>query len=111
MTLALQDTLWDILESEAYLRFFINDAEKPAFLLLHKWNPISCGGFELYMNHVTCLGKFKSEKKALARLDEAISNAKIPIRVHIQKKKGFVGFGKKKLYATVDPTKPKEVKM
>lgn len=110
MCLALQDTLWDILETEAFERYFINNAEKPAFLILHKWNLLSRGGFELLMNYVARLGRFKTHKEAIARLDQAISTAIIPISVYKQKRRGFLKYGKKQLYATVDPTKPRKAK-
>ena len=113
MTLALQDCLWDILESEAFERYFIGDAEKPAFLILNKYNPLANGAFELYMNHVSRLGRFKTHKKAIAKLDTVLSSAVKRIHVFKQTKKGIANFGKKVLYATIDPklpTKPKEKK-
>jgi len=106
MSLAMQNCLWDILETEAFERYFINDAEKPAFLILHKCNPLAYGSFELFMNHVARLGRFKTHKEAIKRLDEAISTANIPIRVYKQKKGSFLRYGKKQLYATIEPILP-----
>lgn len=110
MTLALQDCLWDILESEAFERYFINDAEKPAFLILHKWNPLANRAFVLYMNHVSRLCRVKTHRETIEKLDRMLSTAKVKIHVFKQKKKGLT-FGKKILYATIDPSlpiKPKE---
>lgn len=104
-SLDLQDCLWDILETEAYERYFMDNAEKPAFLILHKWHPLTNRSFELYMNHVSRLARCKSHKEIIARLDKTLSTAKKPIRVYIQKKKG-VSYGEKKLYATVNPNLP-----
>lgn len=109
MSLALQDCLWDILETEAFERYFINDAEKPAFLILHKFNPLTHGSFELFMNHVSRLCRVKTHKKAIERLDYMLSTANIPIRVFIQKEKGL-RYGEKQLYATIDPSLPKKPK-
>lgn len=106
MTLALQDCLWDLLESEAFERYFINDAEKPAFLILHKYNPLSHGSFELFMNHVSRLCRVKTQKQVIEKLDKILSSATIKITVFKQKKKGLASFGKKELYATVDPSLP-----
>jgi len=108
MTLALQDCLWDILESEACERYFIGDAEKPAFLILDKWNPLANNSFELYMNHVSRLGRFKTHKKTIEALDAVLSTANHKIHVFKQKKRGMASFGKKILYATIDPNLPKK---
>lgn len=105
MSLALQDCLWDILETEAFERYFINDAEEPGFLILHKYNPLIHGSFELYMNHVTRLARVKTHKKAVERLNDILRTAKIPMRVYVQKKKGS-RYGNKVLYATIDPRLP-----
>jgi len=108
MSLALQDCLWDILESEACERYFIGDAEKPAFLILDKWNPLANNAFELYMNCVSRLGKFRTRKQAIERLDAVLSTANHKICVFKQKKIGIASFGKKILYATIDPNLPKK---
>jgi len=79
---ALKDCLWDILESEACEKFFINDAEKPAFFILSKYNPLSHGNFELYMSNVAKLGDFKTQKEAREKLKTVIATAKHPIRVY-----------------------------
>ena len=105
MCLALQDYLWEILETEACERYFINEAEKPAFLLLHKHNPLTHGSFELYMNHVSRIAKVKTRQKAIQRLDDMLRTARTPMTVYVQKKKGLTYEGKK-LYATIDPKLP-----
>ena len=105
MTLTLQDCLWDILETEASERYFIDDAEKPAFLILNRHNPLSHGYFELYMNHVSRVARCKNHKEIIAKLDKILSTARKPIRVYLQKRKGL-SYGDKKLYATIDPNLP-----
>jgi len=107
MTLILQDCLWGILETEADERYFIDDAEKPAFLILGKYNPLTHRSFELYMNNVSRLARCKRYKEIIARLDKILSTAKKPIRVYIQKKRGL-SYGKKKLYLTVNPNLPEK---
>lgn len=106
MTLALQDCLWDILESEAFERYFIGDAEKPAFLILNKYNPLSNGAFELYINYVARLGRFQTHKKAVEKLDMVLSGATKKIHVFKQRQMSMAKFDKKVLYATIDPTLP-----
>ena len=81
MTVATQELLWEILESEACEQYYIDDAQKPAFLLLSKYNPLSHGGFELYMNSVSLIGRFKSQKKAEERLRQGISTAKKSMKI------------------------------
>ena len=81
MTLATQELIWEILESEACEQYYIDDAKKPAFLLLSKYNPLSHGGFELYMNNVTILGRFKSQKKAEERLIDMLQTTRKSIKV------------------------------
>ena len=103
MNLAMNDCLWDILESEASERYLINNAEKPAFLLLDKWNPLSHGGYELYMNHVGLLCRVKSKKQALLKLDKMLETARIPMKVWKETKWGFKT--KRVLYATLEKVK------
>lgn len=105
MCLALRDVVWDILETEACTRYFINEAKKPAFLLLHKFNPLTQGSFELYMNHLSRIAKVKTRKEATQRLDDMLCTTRMPITVHIQKKKGC-GYGPKQVYATINPNLP-----
>lgn len=105
MCLALQDSLWEILETEACERYFINEAKKPAFLLLNKYNPLTHGSFELYMNYVSRIAKVKTRKEAIQRLDDMLRTATIPMTVYVQKKKGL-SYGEKQIYATINPNLP-----
>ena len=81
MTLATRELIWEILESEACEQYFIDVAERPAFLLLSKHNPLSHGGYELYMNSVAILGRFSSQKKAEERLRAVLSTAKKSMKI------------------------------
>lgn len=105
---ALQDCLWDILESEACERYFIGDAEKPAFLLLSKHNLLTHNSYELFMTHVSRLGKYGTRKKAVEKLDMMLSTATKKIHVFRQTKRGIASFSKKVLYATIEPSLPKK---
>jgi len=95
------EALWDILESEACERYYINDAEKPAFLLLSKWNPLSHGAFEVYMNHIGSIGKFAKKKDAILRLTEGMRTAKKPMTFYKVDKFGRKQ-GRKQLFAKAD---------
>lgn len=101
----MQDLLWDILESEACSQYYIDDAEKPAFLLLSKYNPLSHGGFELYMNNVALLGRFSSQKKAEDKLRTVISKANRPLKVFKVNKWGSHK-GKRQFFADSIPQRP-----
>ena len=69
------DLLWEILEMEAPIRLYIDDAEKPAFLLFPKYHwAASKSKVALYMNSVAKIGDFSSEKKALEFLRDKIEN-------------------------------------
>ena len=69
------DLLWDILELEAPIKFYIDDCEKPAFLLFPQYHPFaSKSRVALYMNSVAKIGNFTSEKKALEFLKDKIEN-------------------------------------
>ena len=101
MTESMTDLLYDILESEACEKYYINNAEKPAFLVLSKWNPLSHGKFELYMNRVARLGEFKTKKELIAKLLQVMSTANKPKKFYKVDK-----FGRKRrekvLFAVAD---------
>jgi len=101
MTFAETELLWSILESEACEQYFIGNAEKPAFLLLSKWNPLSHGGFEVYMNSVALLGRFKTEKEAHEKLKQVMATAKKPLIFYKVDKFGRKQ-GTKQLFARAD---------
>jgi hypothetical protein len=101
MNFAMAEALWDILESEACEQYYIDNAEKPAFLLLSKWNPLSHGAFELYMNSIGSLGKFKTKTQAIEHLKEVMRTAKKPLSFFKVDKFGRKS-GKKRLFAKAD---------
>ena len=67
------DLLWEILETEAPIKFYIGNCERPAFLLFpkHHW-AASKSKVALYMNSVAKIGDFRSIKEALEFLKEKI---------------------------------------
>jgi len=78
----LNELLWDILESEAPYKFFVDERKDPAFLLIPKWHYLSLGGWELYLNHVGRICRLRSRQQALDRLREIIENANVPVKVY-----------------------------
>jgi len=84
------DLLWDILELEAPIKFYIDACEEPAFLLFPKYHwAASKSHVALYMNSVAKIGDFRSEKKALEFLKDKIENHTTkPIKVYIVYKHG-----------------------
>jgi len=88
MTEAEQKIIWDILESEAWEKYYIDDAERPAFLMLHKYSPLSGGGFELYINSLARVGAFRFEKEARERLLKIMSKANKSVKYYRQSKTG-----------------------
>jgi len=98
--LSQAEILWELLEVEAPIKFYINDAKKPAFLLFPKYHWASSKSkVTLYMNLLGKIREFTSEKKALAFLKEKIENHSIKsIKVYIVYKYGRRA-GKKILFA------------
>lgn len=91
--------LWELLEMEAPLKFFINGKESPAFLLFPKWHFASTKTqHSLYMNCVGLIARFTSEKKALARLKQIVEHANFPMRLYKVSKYGRK-HGKRILFA------------
>ena len=91
--------VWELLEMEAPLKFFVDGKDKPAFLLFPKWHWASTKTqHSLYMNGVGLISKFSSEKKALERLKEIVENANFTCRVYKVNKFGSKR-GKRILFA------------
>lgn len=97
MSNTLQNCLWDILESEACEKYYIDDAELPGFLVLSKWNLLSHGGFELYMNRLSRLGRYRTKKELREKLRFVFSTAKKPLSYYKVDKQG-----RRKLVAQAD---------
>ncbi len=85
----MAEALWELMEMEAPLKFFVGGADKPGFLLFPRghWASIK-GGHSLYLNRVGLIAQFPSRKKALARLKEIVENANFPVRVYQVSKYG-----------------------
>lgn len=84
----MSSIIWDLIESEARERYYVNDCEEPAFL-------IGGGVFarkgklcSLYMNTVCELGSFSSFKKAREKLKEIVAKAKLPVKLYRIKNNG-----------------------
>jgi len=76
----MSEIVWDLLESNASERYFVDGAEEPAFLIGRgPWAINGC--WTLYMNHVAALGSFTSLGKARERLLEMIRGAKKTVKV------------------------------
>ena len=75
------NALWSLIASEASERFYVNDAQEPAFLICRgAFSPK--GPWTLYMNSISELGSFSSREKAFEKLREIVSKAKLPVKVY-----------------------------
>lgn len=84
-----ENILWELLEMEAPLKFYVNGKESPAFLLFPKWHFASTKSHHsLYLNNVGLIARFSSEKKALERLKQIVENANFALRVYKVSKYG-----------------------
>lgn len=98
---ALQDAVWDFLEMEACEQYYLNDKQKPAFLVLSKFNPFSRGGYELYMNHVTVLARCRTKKELFERFKKTLETSKTPLTVWKMEKHGRKK-GKRQRFASIE---------
>jgi len=100
------DLLWEILEMEAPIKFYIGDCERPAFLLFPKYHwAASNSKVTLYMNFVAKIGDFSSIKKALEFLKEKIEKHSTKhVRLYMVKKYGR-NAGKRILFAESKPAR------
>jgi len=95
----LNQFVWELLEMEAPLKFYVDGKDKPAFLLFPKWHWASTKTqHSLYMNGVGLITKVSSEKKALMRLKEIVENANFALRLYKVSKFGSKR-GKRILFA------------
>lgn len=75
--------LWELLEMEAPEKFFIGDAEHPAFLVFPKYHWASTKtAHSLYLNTVGLIATFSTRKKAFDRIKELVENANYPLRLY-----------------------------
>jgi len=95
MSEGVSKILWDLLESEARERFFIDAAPEPAFLI--SWGIFSPKGkCTLYLNTVGAINSFPSLKKAEERIKELVESARTPIKVYKGIKRGHLLFAENK---------------
>ena len=81
-TMPIADKLyWELVESEAYEKYYINDAPEPGILILHKNHFLSDGKFTLLLNHVGIISQTKTEKEIQEKLLELLNKATIHIKV------------------------------
>jgi len=75
--------LWELLEEEAPQKFYVDGKENPAFLLLPRGHWASSKSMHtLYLNSISVIDTFTSEKKALERLTQIVENANFAVRVY-----------------------------
>lgn len=91
----MNNILWDLIESEARERFFVDDAKEPAFLI--SWGIFSPNGkCTLYLNTVGAINSFPTLSKARERIKELVESARTPIKVYKETKRGHLLFAESK---------------
>jgi hypothetical protein len=88
------EVVWNLLESNASERYFIDAAEEPAFLIGRGPWAIN-SEWTLYMNHVAAIGSFTSLGKAREQLLKMIQEAKKPVKVFRETRRGKKFFAEK----------------
>jgi hypothetical protein len=83
----MNEIVWDLLESNASERYFVDDAEEPGFLIGRGPWAIN-GDWTLYMNHVAALGSFTSRQKAREWLLKMVQGATKPVKVFRETRRG-----------------------
>ena len=83
-----QEIVWDLIESEADELYYIDESEGPAFILLHRYNPLTRDSFHLYMNHVTRIISTRSEKEVRENLVKALNSTTKRIKVFKMVRRG-----------------------
>jgi hypothetical protein len=83
----MNEMVWDLLESNASERYFVDNAEEPGFLIGRGPWAIH-GEWTLYMNRVSALGSFTSRQKARERLLKMVQGAKEPVKVFRETRRG-----------------------
>jgi len=77
---AKTEMLYDILESEAVEKYYIDDASKPAVLLLQ--GILTNGTWHVYMNMVTRIIRTRKEKEARSKIEEIFNKTTKQIKVY-----------------------------
>lgn len=86
--IARQEIMWDLIVSEGDEFYYIDDAEGPAFILLHRYNPLTRDSFHLYMNEVGRIISTRSEKEVREKLIQALNTAAKKIKVFKMVRRG-----------------------
>lgn len=97
----MQEILWEILESEADVKYFIDDSEGPAFLFFEKGGPVTGSACALYMNRVTKIREFRSLKAAEEFLEKIMKG--MSRKMTVWKVQRFGRKGRKLFLSTKDP--------
>lgn len=71
--------MWEMVESLASSKYYINDSEKPALLVLPKLNS---KGYDLYLNLIGKIASFKSERNATNRVKKLVETANYPLKLY-----------------------------
>lgn len=87
----MNQIVWDLLESNCE-QYYIDSAEKPAFLIGDGPFALSKAGFTLYVNNLCIVGSFRSREAARRRLREIIATCRKPIKVFQERRGGRVLF-------------------
>jgi hypothetical protein len=87
MSLMMQDAIWDIMESEAFVAVYLNgpdhNAESPAILVLSGYSPLaSCKKMTSYELWFSLIGKqeLPDMKAVITKIGEILSSSKVPLR-------------------------------
>ena len=98
--------VWEMLEEVAIERFYINDCDKPAILIVPKyWFGLKGHGYAVFLNYVGIITTTTSKKKALERVKLlAERDGVLPFRLYRETARGRVLFAENK-EVRLDPTK------
>jgi len=79
---AKTEAIRDILESEAFEKYYIDEATEPAVLLLHKNNILTRGAWHVYMNMLARVIRTGKEKEARSEIENIFNSTTKRIKVY-----------------------------
>lgn len=87
----MASVLYEIMIGEATERFYINDAPKPAWVILGKYSILSStrSSYELWFSTMH-RWRLRTLKECHAKIKEMVSKAKVPMKVWREKRFGRV---------------------
>ena len=102
----VQPIVWEMLEQVAVERFYINDSNKPAILIIPKcWLGLKGYGYAVFLNYVGVICTTTSKKKALERVKLlAERDGVLPFKLYRETDKGKVLFAENR-EVRLDPAK------